>query len=138
MLEEQILVARESFEKSRELFSTIRNKEVQVIDLAGQTVAPEAYAKVYWNKTESKVFIDAQGLPEPPDGMVYQVWSLTLDPLTPTSLGVLDEFFTDENKIFSLVNANPSEAFGITLEPEGGSETPNLEQLYTLGTVSSS
>ena len=35
----------------------------------------------------------------------------------------------------TLENANESEAFGITLEPEGGSETPTLEQLYTLGAV---
>ena len=38
---------------------------------------------------------------------------------------------------FTLENANESEAFGITLEPEGGSETPTLEQLYTLGAVGS-
>ncbi|MDX1427844.1 MAG: anti-sigma factor, partial [Salegentibacter mishustinae] len=25
--------------------------------------------------------------------------------------------------------------FGITLEPEGGSETPTMDQLYVLGTV---
>ena len=41
----------------------------------------------------------------------------------------------NENKIFTINNTNSSEAFGITLEPEGGSKTPTLEQLYTLGTV---
>jgi hypothetical protein len=28
------------------------------------------------------VYVDASGLPEPPEGMVYQVWALKLDPLT--------------------------------------------------------
>ncbi|WP_368662289.1 anti-sigma factor domain-containing protein [Zobellia laminariae] len=70
--------------------------------------------------------------------MVYQVWSLKLDPLTPTSMGLLKDFTEDENKIFTLDNPNQTEAFGITLEPAGGSESPNLEQLYTLGAVASS
>ena len=69
--------------------------------------------------------------------MVYQVWSLTLDPLTPTSMGLLENFSEDENKIFALENPNQSQAFGITLEPEGGSESPTMEQLYTLGVVAS-
>ena len=55
--------------------------------------------------------------------------------LTPTSLGTIEDFNTDENKIFSIANANESEAFGITLEPEGGSTSPTMEQLYTLGVV---
>ncbi|WP_282165783.1 anti-sigma factor [Cellulophaga baltica] len=136
-LEEKIEEAKSSLEKTEELLSTIRDKNIQVVALGGQAVAPNTYAKAYWNKTEQKVFIDAQGLPEPPDGMVYQVWSLKLNPLTPTSMGLLEDFMTEDTKVFALNNPNESEAFGITLEPAGGSETPNLEQLYTLGVVSS-
>jgi anti-sigma-K factor RskA len=106
--------------------------------LGGQDVSPTSYAKAYWNIEDQKVFIDAKGLPEPPDGFVYQVWSLKLSPLTPTSVGLLEDFATDENKIFALNNPNDSEAFGITLESAGGSESPNLEQLYTLGVVATS
>ena len=135
VLEQQIFEANTSLEKSKELLHTIRDKNIEVIALGGQTVSPTSYAKAYWNKAEQKVFIDAQGLPEPPDGMVYQVWSLKLNPLTPTSMGLLEDFKNDDNKVFAFVNPNESEAFGITLEPAGGSESPNLEQLYTLGAV---
>jgi hypothetical protein len=136
-LEEQIANANTSLEQTTQLLNTIREQGIDVVPLAGQQVAPTSYAKVYWNKKEEKVYIDAMGLPEPPPGMVYQVWSLTLDPLTPTSVGLLDDFTDDSNKIFALSNPNASEAFGITLEPDGGSESPTLEQLYTLGVVSS-
>lgn len=136
-MEQQIADAREDADKAKELLATIRDKNVERIPLKGQNVAPNAYAQVYWNKKENKAYIDAQGLPEPPRGKVYQVWSLTMQPLTPTSIGLLDNFKDDENKVFSLDNANPSEAFGITLEPEGGSETPSMDQLYVLGTVAS-
>ncbi|MDX1719795.1 MAG: anti-sigma factor, partial [Salegentibacter mishustinae] len=89
----------------------------------------------YWNTEENTAYIDAKDLPEPPRGKVYQVWSLTMQPLTPTSIGLLADFETDDNKVFSLENQNQSEAFGITLEPEGGSKTPTMDQLYVLGTV---
>lgn len=136
-LEQQIAESDTSLEKSRTLLQTIRDKDITVVPLGGQKVSPESYAKAYWNKKEQKVFIDAQGLPDPPDGMVYQVWSLKVDPLTPTSMGILEDFVSDDNKVFALANPNDSEAFGITLEPAGGSVAPNLEQLYALGAVSS-
>ncbi|MGB3143181.1 MAG: anti-sigma factor [Maribacter sp.] len=137
-LEQQIADTDSSLEKTKELLNTIRDKNISVVPLGGQEVSPTSYAKVYWNKENQKVFIDAKGLPEPPDGFVYQVWSLKLSPLTPTSMGLLEDFATDDNKVFALNNPNDSEAFGITLEPAGGSESPNLEQLYTLGVVSAS
>jgi anti-sigma-K factor RskA len=137
VLEDQIFQARSSRENAETLLSALRDQNVTVVALEGQAAAPDSYAKVYWNTNDSKVYIDAQGLPEPPPGMVYQVWSLKLSPLTPTNLGLLEDFTSDEKKIFALLNPNESEAFGITLEPAGGSETPTMEQLYTLGTVAS-
>ena len=137
VMEQQIADSQNSLEKTEDLLKTIRDKNITVVALGGQTVSPTSYAKAYWNKQEKKVFIDAQGLPDPPDGFVYQVWSLKLDPLTPTSLGLLEDFVEDDNKVFALANPNESEAFGITLEPAGGSDSPNLEQLYTLGVATS-
>lgn len=113
--------------------SVIRDNNNAVIALAGQEVSPQSYARVYWNKTTKTVHIDAAGLPEPPEGMVYQVWALKLNPLTPTSIGLLENFKGNSKRIFSVDNANEAEAFGITLEPAGGSVSPTLEQLYTLG-----
>ena len=137
-LEQQIADSDSSLENTKNLLNTLRDKNISVIPLGGQDVSPTSYAKAYWNKENKKVFIDAKGLPEPPAGFVYQVWSLKLSPLTPTSMGLLENFEMDENKIFALNNPNESEAFGITLEPAGGSKSPNLEQLYTLGVVSAS
>ncbi|WP_339724115.1 anti-sigma factor [Maribacter stanieri] len=137
-LEQQIADTDSSLEQTQDLLNSLRDKNISVTTLDGQNISPTSYAKAYWNKENKKVFIDAKGLPEPPDGFVYQVWSLKLSPLTPTSMGLLEDFATDENKVFALNNPNDSEAFGITLEPAGGSEAPTLEQLYTLGVVSAS
>jgi hypothetical protein len=51
--------------------------------------------------------------------------------LTPTSLGVIDNFNDDDSKIFNI-----SQAFAITIEPAGDSESPTMEQRHTLGMVS--
>ena len=119
--------------ESESALAIVRDNNNAVIALAGQEVSPESFAKAYWNKNTKAVHIDASGLPEPPEGMVYQVWALKLNPLTPTSIGLLENFKGNSKKVFTVENANEAEAFGITLEPAGGSPSPTLEQLYTLG-----
>ena len=127
--------ARNDAEKTRELLTILRNKDILRVPLQGQKVAPHADVIAYFDKEKNDLYIDAKDLPVPPRGMVYQVWSLKMNPLVPTSIGLLDKFEDNKDRIFSLKNANSSEGFGITLEPEGGSETPTMERLYSLGTV---
>lgn len=116
--------------------SIVRDIKNTGVTLGGQAVSPASFAKVYWNKQTKTTYIDAAGLPDPPKGMVYQVWSLKLSPvLTPTSIGLLDDFEGNKQKIFAVSQTDSAEAFGITLEPAGGSPTPTMEQLYTLGKV---
>ncbi|MGL2999636.1 anti-sigma factor [Flavobacterium sp. RSSB_23] len=114
----------------------VRDVKNTLVALSGQTVSPTSYAKVYWNKQTQTTYVDASGLPKPPKGMVYQVWAIKLSPtLTPKSIGLLGDFENNEQKLFEVDNTDYAEAFGITLEPEGGSATPTMEQLYTLGKV---
>ncbi len=47
----------------------------------------------------------------------------------------LDNFDKNNQRIFAVNSTGDAEAFGITLEPKGGSLTPTMEQLYTLGKV---
>lgn len=136
-LETQIEDARNDLAGTKNLLDAIRDKDILAVPLGGQGEYASTYAKVYWNKADNTIYLDAEGLPDAPEGKVWQVWSLTLNPLTPTSLGTINNFNTDDNKIFTIANANESEAFGITLEPTGGSESPTMEQLYTLGVVTS-
>ena len=114
----------------------IRDSQNTVVSLAGQAAAPNATAKIYWNQKTQKVYVDGSGLPEPPKGKVYQIWSLKLVPaLTPTSIGLLNDFTKNPGKIFAVEGTGDAQAFGITLEPAGGSKSPTMEQLYTLGKV---
>ena len=135
-LKEQVVSSENQLAEANELLEILRSKEYNTILLPGNApVAPEAYAKVFYNPNGNIAYIDTTGLPEAPEGIVYQAWSLTLDPLTPTSMGVMDDSTLAAGGIFKFDDVPTPEAFGITLEPAGGSEQPNLEQLYTLGTV---
>jgi len=134
---EQTITAKEKLNNQiNTSYSVLKDENNIVVKLAGQAISPTSSAKVYWNNKTNKVFIDASSLPTPPDGMVYQVWSLKLAPvLTPTSIGLIDNV---EDKMKYLIEVDATvgaEAFGITLEPAGGSKTPTMEQLYTLGKV---
>jgi anti-sigma-K factor RskA len=121
--------------KNETSLAVVRDTKNTVVALEGQAIAPQAFAKIYWNKETKVVYVDAAGLPEPPKGMVYQIWSLKLNPLTPTSIGLLSDFESNNQKIFAVDGASDAQAFGITLEPSGGSLSPTMAQLYTLGKV---
>ena len=122
--------------QSATALNVVRDSKNTVVNLAGQKVDPSASAKIYWNKDTQTVYVDASGLPKPPEGKVYQIWSLKLSPtLTPTSIGLLDNFTGNNEKLFAVSGTKDAEAFGITLEPAGGSKSPTMEQLYTLGKV---
>ena len=135
ILEEQVLTSEVALAEATEILNAIRSDDYTPVRLPGNpAVSAEAFAKVFYNEAEQIAYIDATGLPEPPKGKVYQVWSLIMEPLTPTDAGLLAAFDTSENKIFKIEGLPITEGFGITLEPAGGSETPNLDQLYVLGT----
>ncbi len=132
-IKKELLVSKEKNKEILNCLRIIRSKYQKVINLVGQPIAPNTHAKVYWNKSTQEVFIDASGLPIPPAGMVYQVWSFKLNPLRPTNIGLLNNFQENELRLFGVKSIIDAETFGITLEPAGGSLHPNIAELYVLG-----
>ena len=132
-LQEALVNSEIKYKQTQDALAVVRDVKNTIVTLGGQAVSPTSYAKVYYNKETEVVYVDAAGLPEPPKGKVYQIWALKLNPLTPTSIGLLDNFSKD--RLFAVDKAKGAEAFGITLEPTGGSLTPTMEKLYTLGKV---
>lgn len=134
-LQKSVVTLEEQNKNNETLLQLFKNDKNILVTLAGQPIAPEAKAKIYWNQDDHSVYVDASGLPDAPKGQVYQVWSLKMDPLTPTSIGLLEKTEIGNSKIFKVDNTADAEGFGITLEPAGGSAAPTLDQLYTLGKV---
>lgn len=136
-LEEELDNAAVRIADTENVLEILRSKEFNAILLPGnQAVAPQAFSKVLYNKKDAIAYIDVKGLPEAPENKVYQVWSLVLEPLTPTSMGLINTKTNAADGLYKF-EAVPetTQAFGITLEPAGGSEMPTMSQLYTLGAV---
>ena len=102
-------------EKKEELLAIFSRQENITVPLDGQIgeVAPEAYATVHWDQETKKVYIDAKNLQRDQKVKNIKFGRDPLEPLTPTSIGMLSSFTEDENKIFMLENNNLSQAFGI-------------------------
>jgi anti-sigma-K factor RskA len=115
----------------QEALAFIKKPNTVKVLLQGQGSHEDASAIAFHNDKEEITYLDLSGLPEAPANMTYQLWSLTLNPLTPTSLGTV----VVDNQLVQIDNRFETQAFGITLEEAGGSPTPTLERLYTLGVI---
>lgn len=114
-----------AYNKSAEIFAS---PDYIKVPMAGK----ENYtATVFWNKKTAAVYLVAKQLPAAPKGKQYQLWALVDG--KPVDAGVLENC----GNICAAKNINEAQAFAITLENEGGSPTPNLEQLYVLGKITS-
>lgn len=132
----EVTYTNKKVENLEDLLKQMTNSSTQKLNLPGNELnAPNSAVTAFYTEDEQELILDISQLPEAPEGMVYQAWSLTLEPLTPNSIGVLASSNAIENKLFRLRHIPKSEGFGITLEPEGGSQQPNLKQLYALGTI---
>lgn len=134
--ETEVVNSNEKVQNLEELLLKMAEPGARKLTLPGNELnAPNSAVAAFYDEETNELILDISRLPEAPEGMVYQAWSLTFEPLTPNSIGVLAEENSPGNKLFKLQNIPTSEGFGITLEPEGGSESPNLDQLYALGTI---
>jgi anti-sigma-K factor RskA len=124
----QMQLAMQSIQE-REDF--INAPQTQKLLLKGTDVQPDANATVYFDSEQGSALLASSGLPSPKEGKQYQLWVIADG--QPIDLGVLDKNSTFSSKI--AVNTSDIQAFAITLEPEGGSKVPTLEQLYVIGNV---
>lgn len=106
------------------------NPNMLKIVLAGVEKHPESKAIVYWDKTSKNVYLSANQLPKVQDGMQYQLWAIVDG--KPVSAGMYSE---DRDSKTVLSNIPNAQAFAITLEKEGGSAVPTMENMFVIGNI---
>lgn len=112
------------------MMQVIKDPRNRMIRLKGLDIAPSSLATVYWNPASNETYLTINNLPEPPQGMQYQLWAIVEG--QPVDAGMIDMSDEGLHKMKSFANA---QAFAITLEKEGGSPTPNLSAMYVMGSV---
>ena len=110
----------------------IRAEGNETIIMKGTDNVPLARANIHWNQETQKSYLDVINLPEPPAGKQYQLWAIVDG--VPTNMGVFDIQTTSANLQEVPFIANAS-AFAVTLEQEGGSPTPTLEEMVVIGNI---
>ena len=107
----------------------VSNPNVTIVNMVGTQVAPKSSANIYWDSTSSNVFLVVKNMPKLPSDQQYQLWAL-IDS-KPKDLGVFDA--TDEKVILKMKNTQKAQAFAITIEQKGGSPSPTLQKMQSMG-----
>ena len=93
--------------------------------------APSSMATVYWNTESRDVYLLINELPKPLSDKQYQLWAIVDG--KPVDAGTFD--MAEGISFVKLKTIPKAEAFAITLEKRGGSETPTMDAMYVMGRV---
>lgn len=110
----------------------VKDPNVTVVNMVGTQVAPKSSANIYWDSTSSNVFLVVKNMPQLPSDQQYQLWAL-IDG-KPKDLGVFDANM--DKVILQMKNTQKAQAFAITIEQKGGSPSPTLQKMQSLGKTS--
>lgn len=118
--------------KSESLLALFKDSKNVPMELKGVEKSPESKVMAFWNKETEEMKLMVENLPAAPKGKQYQVWGIVDG--KPVDMGMIDLDF--ENKILAMkVPKGNIAAFAITLEKQGGSPSPTLEEMYVIGNV---
>lgn len=127
---------RESLDTTRNILNRIvdeqkvvKDPNTLVVNMVGTQVAPKSSANVYWDSASTNVYLVVKNMPKLPSDQQYQLWALIDN--KPKDLGVFDA--TDEKVILKMKNTQKAQAFAITIEQKGGSPSPTLKKMQSLG-----
>ncbi len=130
VLAQDLQVQRASYQHSQDQLAVVMDPRTDLVALSGTANATGAKARVYWDHSANRVFLDVLNLPEPPQGKQYQLWALVDG--NPVDAGVFD-MSADANGLQRMKDIPRAQAFAVTLEKAGGSPTPDLGALVLMG-----
>jgi anti-sigma-K factor RskA len=111
----------------------VGNPNAVVVNMVGTKISPKSSANVYWDSTNSSVYLVVKNMPQLPSDKQYQLWALIDN--KQKNLGVFDA--TDQNIILKMDSTKKAQAFAITIEKKGGSPHPTLDSLTSIGKTQS-
>lgn len=98
----------------------------------GLPMQEDARVDIFWDKESQEVFLSVNQLAALDENSDYQLWAIGED--GPVGIGLVDA--GAKLDLQTMQAASDAQAFAITIEPKGGSESPTLEKLVVLGEVS--
>ncbi|MBS1688286.1 MAG: anti-sigma factor, partial [Bacteroidetes bacterium] len=128
-IQQRQTVLAQKMEQSKKVSDMMADPSTQTVVMRSMQKGHPMVATVYWSKEKGEAFVAIQKLPPPPKGMQYQMW--VLQGGKPIDLGVLPDNMVETADMEKLPKqVMDGEAFAISLEKEGGSPTPTMENIY--------
>ncbi len=109
-------------------FTVLKDVNTNQVHLRGSSLSPKALIVVYWNEVDKNAYLNVVDLPEIPANKSLQLWADVAGEMI--NMGVLE---TNKKELLKVPYIPNAAALNITLEPKGGSKTPNVSQLYANG-----
>ena len=111
----------------------IKDPQIAEVKMPGLPKGPDptSLTTVYWDTRSKDVYLMVNNLPRPTTDKQNQLWAMVDG--KPVDAGVFD--LKQGLSFVKMKNIPRAEAFAITLEKRGGSQTPTMEALYVLGKV---
>ncbi|SEK91568.1 Anti-sigma-K factor rskA [Olivibacter domesticus] len=104
---------------------------VRKLDLQGVAGHEELTAALYWDGATKEVYLLPNKLKILPKGKQYQLWAIVNG--KPVSAGVFNQASLEAMQQMKTIQK--AEMFAITIEKEGGVETPTLDQMVVAGKI---
>ena len=130
-LEEMEVKLERSSEKQlsyKQRLLLISHPSTKKILLKGTDNSAESYATVMYNTELKKILLDPVGMVEPMEGMAFQLWGKVNNEYI--DMGVIDQ---DQDLIALDTFIENVSNFIITLQIEGGDNTPDMDYVYVKG-----
>ena len=104
----------------------------KMLKLQGTSKSPSSKLVVAWSPVKKKVMIDMTdaNMPVNDNDHQYQLWALVAG--KPVDLGVFNADTTSKG-MKEMKPVASADAFAVTLEPRGGSQTPTMDQMMVIG-----
>ena len=118
-------------QKQKEIakFKALHTEESKVLTISATDKYVSSEVIMYLDETSKKNYIELKSIPSITSKQSFQLWSLKADK-APVPLDV----FQGDEKILEVAFEEGTETYAITIEPFGGQESPNLDNL--IGTIS--
>ena len=122
---------KQRLEQARQHFQVLLDPAVKSVALAGVGNHTENSAMILWDSRTKEVYLSLKNMPPPPRGKQYQLWAIVDG--KPVDAGM---YALQQQEAMQKMKVIPSaQMFAITLEQEGGSPTPTMEEMYVAGKV---
>ncbi|GEN74575.1 anti-sigma factor [Chryseobacterium hagamense] len=119
-----------AMQKMNRKMAMVTNPDMKMVMLKGVEKHSDSKAMVFWDTKTKDVYLDAEKLPKAPEGMQYQLWAI--EDGKPVDAGMYTQ---EKDSKIALANIPKAQAFAITLEKQGGSPVPTMENMYVMGEI---